>query len=106
MSPGLAVDKFVLSSHELFTHGPAPVHAFRPAEIIKCLIESGFEGELENRNSRRREKLIDLICFGSRDVSLFFFVIRFRASNRDLSHIHYTCISIVKPRFEMRCMKI
>ena len=69
MSPGLAVDKFVLSAHELFTHAAAPVHAFRPAEIIKCLIDSGFEGELENTNSRRREKLIDLICFGSKEVS-------------------------------------
>ena len=70
MSPGLAVDKNVISSREMFTHVQNP-HVWTGFEIVNALIsgEGGFEGvALNNPNLEQAEPILDLICFSSSQV--------------------------------------
>ena len=70
MSPGLAVDKHVLSSSDLRQHRDADaVHVYAPAVVVKAMhAGGGFDAVLRNPKSRKQETLKDLLCFGSDDV--------------------------------------
>ena len=69
MSPGLGVDKSILSSADLKSHSEQ-VHEWGPQELVQALLKDGFSAKMKNKQSE--ERLCDLICFGSSEVNIFF----------------------------------
>ncbi len=67
MSPGMGVDKCLMSPHDLRHHN-AKVHVWNPVEVVKTLFRNGFESYIHNSSSNVDELMIDLICFGSKEV--------------------------------------
>lgn len=69
MSPGMGVDKYVLSSRDLRNH-EAHVHPYSPCELVRSLMgEEGFDSALVHPKTGLNEKLQDLLCFGSPEVA-------------------------------------
>jgi death-associated protein kinase len=71
MSPGLAVDKYVLSASDLRLHRDE-VHAYSPGDVLRAMIGQGgraFHAVLKNTKSKKKETLLDLLCFGSAEIS-------------------------------------
>ena len=66
MSPGLAVDKHILSSRDLANFKPAP-HLWSPAEAMECLNRAGWAGELTHP-AGWTESLAGLLCWGCKEV--------------------------------------
>ena len=70
MSPGLPVEKFVLSHSDL-KHHREDVHSYSTADIVTAMSkESGFETAVRNPKSKKHETLRDLLCFGNGEVSV------------------------------------
>jgi len=68
MSPGLPVEKFVLSHSDLRQHRE-DVHSYSTADIVTAMSkESGFETPIRNLKSKKHETLRDLLCFGNAEV--------------------------------------
>ena len=69
MSPGMAVEKYVLSISDLETHDP-DVHAYPSQDVIKAYSSGGdgFNGTITNPKSGKTEKILKLICFGCKEV--------------------------------------
>ncbi len=63
MSPGLAVDKQVLSSRDLLTHSADP-SVYPSSDIIRSLIDA----ESFATAKVGQETVLDLLCFGSSEV--------------------------------------
>ena len=66
MSPGLGVDKSILSASDLKSHCDQ-IHEWGPQEVVKALLKDGFSAKLKNGDGKE-ESLCDLICFGSNEV--------------------------------------
>ena len=66
MSPGLAIDKHILSSRDLETYADPP-HAWSPAEAMMTLKKAGWEGVLHHPGGWE-ERLDQLLAWGSQDV--------------------------------------
>ena len=72
MSPGLPVEKFVLSHSDLRQHRE-DVHSYSTADIVTAMSkESGFETPIRNLKSKKHETLRDLLCFGNAEVRAIF----------------------------------
>ena len=70
MSPGMGVDKYVLSSDDLKHHRDV-VHHWGPCQLVRKLMsDEGFDAHLTNPITGKDESLQDLVCFGSPEVSL------------------------------------
>ena len=70
MSPGLPVEKFVLSHSDLKQHRE-DVHSYSTSDIVTAISkESGFETAIRNPKSKKHETLRDLLCFGNGEVRL------------------------------------
>lgn len=67
MSPGMGVDKCLMSSHDLRNYLPK-VFSWEPAQTAKSLFRDGFEAKVYNPTAKVEESLLDLICFGSKEV--------------------------------------
>ena len=68
MSPGLPVEKFVLSHSDLKQHRE-DVHSYSTSDIVTAISkESGFETAIRNPKSKKHETLRDLLCFGNGEV--------------------------------------
>ena len=69
MSPGMAVEKYVLSIADLETHDPE-VYAYPSQDIIKAYSSGGdgFNATITNPKSGKTEKILKLICFGCKEV--------------------------------------
>ncbi len=65
----MGVDKCVMSSHDLRKYD-SKVYAWEPAQTAKSLFLDGFEAKVYNPVAKVEESLLDLICFGSKDVSI------------------------------------
>ena len=91
MSPGLAVDKFIMSSRELAaaatdpaapvttaTHPAAPVtaatrpasavHLWRPGLAMEAMLREGWDGALDHPATGEKETLLSLLCWDCPDV--------------------------------------
>ncbi len=81
MSPGLAVDKFIMSSRELAaaatrpaapvtasTHPAAPVHLWRPGLAMEAMLREGWDGALDHPTTGEKETLLSLLCWDCVDV--------------------------------------
>ena len=83
MSPGLAVDKFIMSSRDLAetasttaasnspasTSTPAPpVHLWRPGLAMAAMLEDGWDGELTHPARGEKESLLSLLCWDCPEV--------------------------------------
>jgi hypothetical protein len=91
MSPGLAVDKFIMSSHDLAaaatgpaapvtasTHPAAPVtaatrpaaavHLWRPGLAMEAMLREGWDGALDHPTTGEKETLLSLLCWDCVDV--------------------------------------
>jgi hypothetical protein len=91
MSPGLAVDKFIMSSRELAaaatgpaapvtasTHPAAPVtastrpaasvHLWRPGLAMEAMLRDGWDGALDHPTTGEKETLLSLLCWDCVDV--------------------------------------
>jgi hypothetical protein len=79
MSPGLPVDKYVLSQSDLKQQrrDDDSVHSYSPPDVIKAMLTSKPKGEgggahfqaaLRNPKSKKKETLEDLLCFGNSEV--------------------------------------
>lgn len=69
MSPGMGVDKCVMSSHDLKNYD-SKVFAWDPAQTAKSLFLDGFGAKVYNPVAKVEESLLDLICFGSKEVRI------------------------------------
>ena len=69
MSPGMGMDKNILSVHDLKSHKSKVKH-WGPPVFIEALLKSGFDATLANPESQTEESLAHLVCYGSEDVSL------------------------------------
>ena len=69
MSPGMGVDKSILSVADLKSHAKSIGH-WGPQELVSALLKDGFSAKLKNPFTEQVESLCDLICFGSSEVSL------------------------------------
>ena len=68
MSPGLPVDKIILSSKDLRNHA-APAQ-WSPRDVMKTMIKDGWSGSLTHPTQRdTRETLSQLLCFDSDQVT-------------------------------------
>lgn len=68
MSPGLAVDKHVLSACDLESHSQS-VHMYPSSEVVDALARDGFDASVVDGGGKGdTERLVDLICFGSKEV--------------------------------------
>ena len=68
MSPGMGVDKHVYSSWDL-KHHREPSHTWGPSVMVQSLMsDQGFDSELVNPSSNKKETLQELVCFGSSEV--------------------------------------
>ena len=67
MSPGMGVDKSILSVADLKSHSKDIGH-WGPQELISALLKDGFSAKLKNPLTGEFETLCDLICFGSSEV--------------------------------------
>ena len=63
----MGVDKCLMSPFDL-KHYKAKVHTWNPVEIVKTLFRTGFESYVHNSSSNVDELMIDLLCFGSKEV--------------------------------------
>ena len=63
MSPGLPVDKIILSSSDLKAHKPHPMQ-WTPGHVMKAMMEGGWSAEL-----RPGESLASVLCFGCDSVT-------------------------------------
>ncbi|XP_059080756.1 death-associated protein kinase 1-like isoform X2 [Tigriopus californicus] len=69
MSPGLPIDKHVLSVSDLFRHNSV-VHSWASSDIIRQMVLSdGFDAKITHPVTKEPEALIDLVCFGSKELS-------------------------------------
>ena len=73
MSPGLAVEKTLLSARALRSHSPS-AHAWNALEVADVMSEAAgssgaFAGTLEDADGNE-ETLLDLICFGNAEVGI------------------------------------
>lgn len=70
MSPGMAVEKYVLSISDLETNSP-DVHAYPSQDIIKAYSSGGdgFNANIVHPKTGKTEKVLNLICFGCKEVS-------------------------------------
>ena len=69
MSPGLAVEKVLLSAQDLRSHSSS-IHRWNGLEVADAMAEAeggAFSGTLKKEDGRE-ESLLDLICFGSAEV--------------------------------------
>jgi len=67
MSPGMGIEKWLMSPHDLKSY-KSKVHSWNPVAIVKTLFQNGFDSVVHNPNSNIDESMIDLICFGSKEV--------------------------------------
>ena len=68
MSPGMGVDKYVLSSDDLKQHRDV-LHHWGPCQLVRKLMsDDGFDANLTNPITGKEESLQDLVCFGSPEV--------------------------------------
>merc|ERR1711953_1154048 len=67
MSPGMGVDKSILSVADLKSHSKDIGH-WGPQELISALLKDGFSAKLKNPLTGEFETLCDLICFGSSEI--------------------------------------
>ncbi len=69
MSPGLAVDKQVLSTRDLLTHCDFP-RIYGSSEVVRTLMDAeGFAAaKIGGEDSGQSESILDLLCFGSSEV--------------------------------------
>ena len=68
MSPGLAIEKHVLSSSDLGT-SHNNIHSYSPEEVVAKIQQTqDFQGKLKNPISGKEERILDLICFKSEEV--------------------------------------
>jgi len=65
MSPGLAIDKHILSSKDLENY--TEPHSWSPAQAMQSLKEEGWEGCLIHPEGWS-ESLNNLLCWGSQEV--------------------------------------
>ena len=65
MSPGLAIDKHILSSKDLENY--TEPHSWSPAQALQALKEEGWEGCLIHPEGWS-ESLNNLLCWGCQDV--------------------------------------
>ena len=63
MSPGLPVDKIILSSSDLKVHRSQPMY-WSPGYIMKAMMRAGWKAEL-----RPGESLASVLCFGCDSVT-------------------------------------
>ena len=68
MSPGLPVDKLILSSQDLKDHTPS-VMTWSPGVVMSVMMKEGWSGSLVNTQHSRHETLQSLLCFNSDEVS-------------------------------------
>ena len=71
MSPGMGIDKSILSVADLKAHAKTNGH-WGPQDLVSALLKDGFSAKLKNPITERMETLCDLICFGSSEVSISF----------------------------------
>ena len=72
MSPGMGVDKYVLSSDDLRNHREV-LHHWGPCQLVRKLMsDEGFDAHLTNPITEKEESLQDLVCFGSPEVIINF----------------------------------
>jgi len=67
MSPGLPVDKYILSSEDLSSHKEAP-HRWSPRDTMDLLHRDGWDGMLQGNNQHKDVSLNHLLCFKSEEV--------------------------------------
>ena len=68
MSPGMGVDKYVLSCDDLKQHRDV-LHHWGPCQLVRKLMsDEGFDAHLTNPITGKDESLQDLVCFGSPEV--------------------------------------
>ena len=70
MSPGMGIDKSILSVADLKAHAKTNGH-WGPQDLVSALLKDGFSAKLKNPITERMETLCDLICFGSSEVSTY-----------------------------------
>jgi hypothetical protein len=78
MSPGLAVDKYIMSSRDLAattvtavasaSSPPAAVHLWRPGLAMAAMLQAGWAGELTHPASGQTESLLSLLCWDCPEV--------------------------------------
>ena len=77
MSPGMGVDKYVLSSDDMKNHRDV-IHHWGPCQLVRKLMsDEGFDAHLTNPVTGKDESLQDLVCFGSPEVSPMFRFLEF-----------------------------
>ncbi len=69
MSPGMGMDKNILSVNDLKSHKDQ-IHYWSPTVFIQSLLKDRFDAKLLNPESKAEECLADLICYGSNEVSV------------------------------------
>lgn len=67
MSPGLPVDKMILSSSDLKHHVKEPKQ-WTPKDVMTALMKDGWEAKLTGHNNKQ-ESLAELLCFGCDQVA-------------------------------------
>lgn len=67
MSPGMGVDKSILSVADLKAHAKTIGH-WGPQDLVSALLKDGFSAKLKNPITEQMETLCDLICFGSSEI--------------------------------------
>ena len=68
MSPGLPIEKHVLSSYQLRSHSDL-IHSWPPEALMAAILQpEGFMSCLENPITGDRETIVDLVAFGSCQV--------------------------------------
>jgi hypothetical protein len=86
MSPGLAVDKFIMSNRELAAAATRPaapvtasthpastrplaaVHLWRPGLAMEAMLRDGWDGALDHPITGEKETLLSLLCWDCMDV--------------------------------------
>jgi len=69
MSPGLPVEKHVLSAEQLRLHSDL-VHCWSPDQLMACILQpSGLNSKLLNPLTGNYESVLDLVGFGAFEVN-------------------------------------
>lgn len=70
MSPGLLIEKHVLSAEQLRLHSDL-VHCWSPDKLMACILQpSCLNAKLLNPLTGNHESLLDLVGFGASEVKM------------------------------------
>ncbi|XP_071450473.1 death-associated protein kinase 1-like isoform X2 [Hetaerina americana] len=68
MSPGLPVEKHVLSAKQLAEHCEV-VYCWSPGQLLEAVFNGGLDAKLLNPLTEKEESMLDLIGFGAEEIA-------------------------------------